>query len=88
MDWIQVVTVIITLGGVVAWFKKSSDKHIDRIDNDLRNIATRLEFDTRENTRRIDYLNQRMDQKFDRMDQKFDQMHQVIIDMLKIQQKS
>lgn len=56
MDWVQVLTIIFSTFGFAYWCKQSSDRNADRIDSDLKNIATRLEFDSRLQCQRTDKL--------------------------------
>jgi hypothetical protein len=36
MDWTQVLTIIFSLAGVIYWFKSDLEKHIQRLDTDIK----------------------------------------------------
>lgn len=58
MDWVQVITIILSLAGVTYWFKSELEKDIQRIDTDIKGLAQKLDIETKAQTARTDQLYQ------------------------------
>jgi len=43
MDWVQVFTIIFSLGGILYWFKSDLEKDINRLDNDVKASNARMD---------------------------------------------
>jgi len=43
MEWLHALTIIVSLGGMMYWFKMDLQKHIDRIDQDAKGQAERID---------------------------------------------
>jgi hypothetical protein len=57
MEWIQVITIIISLAGVMYWFKTDLEKDIHQLEKDIHD----LESDIKGQTSRTDKLHARTD---------------------------
>lgn len=58
MDWIQVFTIIISLGGIIYWFKSDLEKDIQRLDVDVKSQNARLDLEAKSQNIRTDQLYQ------------------------------
>lgn len=56
MDWIQVITIILSLAGITYWFKSELEKDIQRIDSDMKSNNEKLEKWIQHSTSRSDQL--------------------------------
>lgn len=58
MDWIQVITIIFSIAGIIYWFKSELEKDINRIDSDIKGLANKVDADMKAQTVRTDQLYQ------------------------------
>ena len=52
MEWIQVFTIIFSIGGIIYWFKGDLERDINRLDSDIK--VQNQKFETQ--NQRIDQL--------------------------------
>lgn len=56
MDWIQVITIIISLGGIFYWFVTRLEKDIARVETNISNVDKDLKVSNASNNARMDQL--------------------------------
>jgi len=76
MDWIQVFTIIISLGGIFYWFITRLEKDIGRVESSVKSVDDDLKTSNINN-------NARMDQLYRMFIEVQKENHQKFYDMLK-----
>lgn len=52
MEWLQVLTIVATSCGFMYWMRTDLKEHIDRLDNDIKSLDTKIDV----SHRRMDQL--------------------------------
>lgn len=103
MDWLQVITIVLSLAGFLAgllyWFRMDLKADISRLDSDVKDMRNEIKADMRAQTARTDKLYEmfidmqaKTDAKFTdiqtKMDARFREADQKFYDLLDRQNKT
>lgn len=88
MDWLQVVTIIASLGGMIYWMRTELREDINRIDLDCKAANVRIDALQKASDDKFAILSQRLDESSSTMNKRLDDTYRILISLIKDEKKA